>query len=304
MSGYDLVAAVVVTWNRLELLRQALVAIEGQTRPVDLLIVVDNASTDGTGAHLAQRAWAGPHLVVSLSENTGGAGGFARGLQESARRGMAAWLIDDDGIPEPDALAALLDDTTAVIAATGRVPAFACSAVTWSDGALNVGNVPRPSSDWMRSALATGRPVVDVRTASFVSVLVPPEHARAVGLPFAEYHKWYDDAEYTYRLFRRYGPGLCSLTSRVVHHTVRNEGVRPWAASPETLESHARGLRNRMSASVSNRNAHAFMELVRDCGRVVVSPQLTPRQRAALLGGALGGVRFRPPVRAVDGPTE
>lgn len=297
MGSYDHVAAVVVTWNRIDLLKQALAAIEGQTRPVDLLIVVDNASTDGTGAYLAERSWSVPHVVFSLTENTGGAGGFARGLDEAVRCGHAAWLLDDDGIPAPDALAVMIEDAAEVAAATGREPAFACSAVEWSDGSAHVGNVPKPWSYWSQSALATGRAVVDVRTASFVSVLVPPEHARGVGLPYAEYHKWYDDAEYTFRLTRRYGPGLCSLNSRVRHHTVRNEGTEAWTAAPEAIPAHALAMRNRLSASVTTRNPHAFLELVRDCGRVARSPHLTVRQRATLLRGAVRGIAFRPPVR-------
>ena len=42
------VCAVVVTYNRVELLRECLTALESQTRPVDRILVVDNKSTDGT----------------------------------------------------------------------------------------------------------------------------------------------------------------------------------------------------------------------------------------------------------------
>jgi GT2 family glycosyltransferase len=269
---------------------------------VDLLLVVDNASTDGTGPYLAERAWRVPHRVVTMPTNTGGAGGFARGLDQAAREGCAAWLIDDDGVPAEDALAVLLDDGAAVQAATGHVPSFLCSAIEWSDGSANAGNVPRPAGQWSRAALATGRAVVEVQTASFVSVLVPAAHARAVGLPHAEYHKWYDDAEYTLRLSRRFGPGLCSLGSRVRHHTASNEGVLPWQAAPEALDAHVVGLRNRMSASLANHDARGLLELARDCARVARARQLPVRARGRLLGGAVRGLTFRPPVQAVGPP--
>ncbi|HEY7014396.1 MAG TPA: glycosyltransferase, partial [Streptosporangiaceae bacterium] len=42
------VAAVVVTYNRRELLLESLAAVTSQTRPPDAVIVVDNASTDGS----------------------------------------------------------------------------------------------------------------------------------------------------------------------------------------------------------------------------------------------------------------
>jgi GT2 family glycosyltransferase len=302
VGAYERVAAVVVTWNRLDLLRQCLSAMEEQSRPLDLLIVVDNASTDGTGEYLEQRPWTVAHRIVSMPTNTGGAGGFARGLDEAARDGYAAWLIDDDGIPAPDALEVLLDDAAAVEAATGHTPAFMCSAISWSDGSANRGNVPRPAGQWTRAALATGRPVVEVQTASFVSVLIPADHARAVGLPHAEYHKWYDDAEYTFRLYRRLGPGVCSLGSRVRHLTVSNDGVLPWNVSPGAMESHAKGLRNRMSASITTRDARGLLELARDCGTVLRTRNLPMRARGRLVGAALSGVSFRPPVVEVSPP--
>ena len=47
-APHERVCAVVVTYNRSALLREALVALGAQTRPVDRILVVDNASTDGT----------------------------------------------------------------------------------------------------------------------------------------------------------------------------------------------------------------------------------------------------------------
>ena len=111
-DGDVTVAAVVVTWNRLDLLREALPAVLGQTRPPDRVIVVDNASTDGTPA--AVRADFPGVDLVSLPRNTGGAGGFAYGLALAQAAGAGlAWLMDDDTVPEPGALGALLQARTA-----------------------------------------------------------------------------------------------------------------------------------------------------------------------------------------------
>ena len=99
------VAAVVVTYNRLALL-QRLVARLREVSQLDEIIVVDNASTDGTGAWLADQA----DLVWrTLETNTGGAGGFHTGLGWAMERGAdLAWLMDDDGVPAPDCLERLL----------------------------------------------------------------------------------------------------------------------------------------------------------------------------------------------------
>src|SRR5258708_37508271 len=71
-------AAVLVTYNRKELLVEALTALRAQTRPADTVIVVDNASTDGT-ADLVRERFAEVELL-ERTRNLGGAGGFAAGI--------------------------------------------------------------------------------------------------------------------------------------------------------------------------------------------------------------------------------
>src|SRR5215813_3941034 len=72
------VAAVVVTYNRRDLLLESLAAVLAQTRAPDSVIVVDNASEDGTAA--AVREGFPGVQVAELARNSGGAGGFAAGL--------------------------------------------------------------------------------------------------------------------------------------------------------------------------------------------------------------------------------
>ena len=64
----------VVTFNRLAMLQRQ-VARLAEVPEVDEVLVVDNASTDGTG-DVARPAG----TVEPLPENTGGAGGFNAGL--------------------------------------------------------------------------------------------------------------------------------------------------------------------------------------------------------------------------------
>lgn len=101
------IAAVVVTYNRSAVLAGTLRAIQTQTRPVDRVYVVDNASRDGT-TDLLRTAF-GDATHIRLSENLGSAGGLARGIAIARDDGFDAyWLFDDDSSPDADALEVLL----------------------------------------------------------------------------------------------------------------------------------------------------------------------------------------------------
>ncbi len=109
------IAAVVVTYNRKRLLGECLDSLLGQSRPLDALYIIDNASTDGTYEYLLDRGLVpstGRTLevhYVRMPENTGGAGGFAEGMARAAGAGFDwLWLMDDDILAAPEALAALV----------------------------------------------------------------------------------------------------------------------------------------------------------------------------------------------------
>ena len=69
------VIAVVVAWNRAALLRETLDGLAAQTRPLDGVVVVDNASSDETPQLIASHPVVSN--VVTLPQNYGGSGGFA-----------------------------------------------------------------------------------------------------------------------------------------------------------------------------------------------------------------------------------
>ena len=102
------VAAVVVTYNRNELLAQCIKALLGQQNAVCDILIVDNASTDGTGAYLAALNEPRVHSR-STGANLGGAGGFNFGMRWAVEAGYdLVWIMDDDTLPHPDSLAQLL----------------------------------------------------------------------------------------------------------------------------------------------------------------------------------------------------
>jgi GT2 family glycosyltransferase len=210
------VVAVVVTYNRRALLLESLAALAGQVRRPDAVVVVDNASTDGTADAVAADH---PHVrLVRLSDNIGGAGGFAAGLEVAlAADADLVWLMDDDTVPEPGALDELLNTRDRY---PGPDPAVVASRVVWTDGREHPMNTPRRKPFVRRSELRRADEIgcVPIRSASFVSVLIDASAARRLGVPVADYFLWNDDFEYTTRLLRR-APGLLCPASVVVHKT-------------------------------------------------------------------------------------
>jgi rhamnopyranosyl-N-acetylglucosaminyl-diphospho-decaprenol beta-1,3/1,4-galactofuranosyltransferase len=100
------VLAYIHTFNDADVIEQTISALLRQTRAVDEILVVDNASSDGTlDQPCLQHA-----TVVRNPENTGTSGGVATGLQYALEHGYDwTWIFDPDGLPAPDALEKMLD---------------------------------------------------------------------------------------------------------------------------------------------------------------------------------------------------
>ncbi|ANJ27698.1 glycosyltransferase [Agromyces aureus] len=208
------VVAVVVAYNRRDLLVEVLDGLAAQRTPVAKIVVVDNASTDDT-IDVARDAGELVDLTT-LARNTGGAGGFAAGMALALQRHDPEWLwlMDDDTVPTEGALEALLRAVqgTEVVAAGSRV--------IWTDGSEHPMNTPREKpfvgkAERLAAAQSGG---IAVRSTSFVSMLVRADIVREVGLPIADYFIWNDDFEYSTRVLRS-RRGLHVPASVVVHKT-------------------------------------------------------------------------------------
>jgi GT2 family glycosyltransferase len=221
------VCAIIVTYNRRELLRECLHALLNQTRPVDRILVINNVSTDGTAEMLASEFAASQHPQIevrTLAANVGGAGGFHEGMRIAADAGQFGWLwlMDDDTIARPDALEQLLSAWEQFPAE--RKPVLLTSKAVWTDGTIHPMNVPQPRpGDAEGAYLAAERGTLSIRTATFVSMLVRAECVQRNGLPVADYFIWGEDVEYSGRVLRDQF-GIVVPRSVVLHKTATSYG--------------------------------------------------------------------------------
>lgn len=218
----DRIAAVVVTYNRKALLLQCLQKLVGQQQAACDILVVDNASTDGT--EQAVQALGLPGVFYrNTGSNIGGAGGFNFGMRWAVEAGyQGVWLMDDDTLPKPDALEKLLQADALLEGHYG----FLSSAVLWQDGSECRMNRPKLQAQAVYTELPLLRcGVVRAEQATFVSLFVRAETVRRYGLPIKEFFIWGDDIEYTRRLAVRNGqPSYLVGTSQVIHMMKENNG--------------------------------------------------------------------------------
>jgi rhamnopyranosyl-N-acetylglucosaminyl-diphospho-decaprenol beta-1,3/1,4-galactofuranosyltransferase len=217
------VKAVVVTHNRRALLAEVLAALLTQSVPLERIVVVDNASTDGTAEFLTGLSSCVIE-IIRLPENLGGAYGFSKGI-EAASHGFdgLVWTLDDDAVPEVTALAALVEIREI------RSPGTMGLASKVVDRKGRVQAIHRGRFDRLRlrqrpcSALEyTSSAPVRIDYASFVGLLLKAEVVRRIGLPAADMFIWFDDVEYTLRM-QSLGDLYMVPSSLIVHH----DDIRP-----------------------------------------------------------------------------
>ena len=218
------VAAVVVTFNRKELLAECLGALYRQTRRVDRIVVVDNASSDGTREMLEDRDLLRDRQLdyVRLPMNLGGAGGYHEGMKAARSAGCDwIWLMDDDAEPHVEALARMEgyfnDPTVSGIANLQLDKAGEPQLLHrgWFRLCRFDGNLLQP----IALPDTQGGPVA-IDHASFVGLAVRASAIDAIGYPKKEFFLHYDDFEYCIRL-SRIGRILLVPDSIITHKEAR-----------------------------------------------------------------------------------
>jgi GT2 family glycosyltransferase len=231
-----MVCAIVVTHNRKELLRECLGALAAQERRLERVLVVDNASSDGT-TEMLEREF--PEVdVLALPTNEGGAGGFHEGMKRAHAAGADwLWLMDDDTIPAPGALAELL--TAQERLEPGSPPPLLASKVVWRDGRIHPMNAPWPERIRVERAIdGAERGLVPLRYATFVSLLIHRSVVDRLGLPLKNFFMWSDDVEYTSRAVAAGDRAYLVPTSVALHKTAKPHTAL--SAPPDRFYLHVR----------------------------------------------------------------
>jgi rhamnopyranosyl-N-acetylglucosaminyl-diphospho-decaprenol beta-1,3/1,4-galactofuranosyltransferase len=219
------VGAVVVTYNRKELLTECLDGILGQSRPVDGLYVVDNASTDGTESMIRER-YTGLVTYARLPQNVGGAGGFHYGMRTAYENGYEyIWIMDDDVRPARDCLQFLLN-------ASSHANVLAPLHLS-VDGDLADANYVREMAVSLKDYIAQQDAipeVVEMKDVSFEGPLFHRSIVATAGLPRSDFFTWGEDGEYSWRLSKLGLGPICCITSAKVARLLPNviSEFPPW----------------------------------------------------------------------------
>ncbi len=216
------IVAVVVTYNRRELLEQTLAGIEAGELTPDTVIIVNNASTDATEEYLGGYRSSLATDIVHLPQNVGGAGGFTVGIDRALNRHAAdlVWAMDDDTEPTENTLSEAYRAWADYSPVRAERPAVVASKVVWTNGQDHPMNTMRTmfAAGPDRTARAAAVGARPIRSASFVSILMDAAAMRATDLPLADFFIWNDDFEYTTRLIH-HSNGIATERSVARHHT-------------------------------------------------------------------------------------
>ena len=225
MASSDRVVAAVVTYNRKGMLLECLESLARQEHPVDRVVVVDNASTDGTPEAIVESG-VGSRIAIDYvrCERNGGASeGFHYAIRHARSRDADwIWVMDDDCEAPERSLSTLLahprarDAQAAVLAPAVRDAEHRLLPLNrgwlrprWFLGPL----VPMADADFARDELC-------VDHVSFVGMLVRMDAARRVDPPKRDLFIWWDDLEWCLRL-REAGRLWVTPGAEIIHKDPR-----------------------------------------------------------------------------------
>lgn len=202
--------AVVATFKRPQVARQAIGALLTQTRPPDLVVLVENSPEwDFRDVYDPQQV-----EVVHTGWNAGAAGGFGIGTDVALQRGAThVVLVDDDCLLAPDTLEGI---ERAVLE---QVPgAVVGPAVVTEDGESLVWDIYRPNGKPYENASALPSYPIPTRDLAFHGLTVPADAIRKAGGPRIDLFFGGPDVEYCLRL-AHHGHQIFYLPElRVTHH--------------------------------------------------------------------------------------
>lgn len=214
------VGVVIVTFNRINKLKKALHCYSTQTKRPDYIVIVNNASTDGTLEFL--KKWKSEEepfskYVLNLSSNIGGSGGFYTGLKFAQElESNWIWVADDDAFPEKNAIEEVeknLNPNYSAICGevlnNGKIDLE--HRKNYRQGKFRVISKRIPEEEYKNKKF-------EITAFSYVGTVINKEKLKKVGLPRKEYFIWYDDTEHSLRL-HAVGKIVCIPSIKIHHDT-------------------------------------------------------------------------------------
>ena len=206
------ICAVVVTYNRCAWLIECLQTLLAQSHALSGIAVIDNASTDDTQAVLdtfvAQNQ--GTDLtwhVQHNASNTGGAGGFAQGMQLAHEAGYDwIWVMDDDVLVRENALADLMAFSDQADVLHGRRTNPNGSPFYWQSTFIPWIGFSRPYPD---SVFQTSD-IWFTNVACFEGALIHRWVFDRIGYADPRYFLAWDDTEFGYRASEFFKVAYCN----------------------------------------------------------------------------------------------
>lgn len=217
------VTYVLVTYNRLELLKQTLNAALNMEEKFNKIIIVNNNSTDGTQEYLKEIEKNNTEVkVINCEENLGGSGGFSLGTKIAMEETPNNWifLADDDAIPRKDMLKNL-KEAYKNLSDKDKIAAL-CTSV------INSNKIDTAHRARVKKGLffVKHREISEeeyekpfyVDNATFVGLMIKPEILKQISIPNSEFFIYYDDSDYCQKI-GKLGKILCIPTSKMDHNT-------------------------------------------------------------------------------------
>ena len=295
------IAAIVVTYNRKDLLKECIKKLlEQELQEKCDILIVDNACTDGTENEIKKFIELKQIIYINTGKNLGGAGGFNFGIKEAYKKGYNyMWIMDDDCMVQKESLKELLIADKKLNGKYG----FLSSVVLWRDGTVCKMNKQKIKSDWFKKEELLKYGLLSTYYATFVSFFIKKETIKDIGLPIKEFFIWGDDVEYTNRISKKYDCFIVGK-SQVLHDTKNNEGSNIARDELVRLNRYKYAYRNEMYIARQNGAKGIIRQLAKialHICRVLVKNKNGHRLKkwAIILGNSVKGIFFNPKIEFI-----
>lgn len=290
------VTAVIVTYNKVDLLKECLSNLISFKELLSKIIVVNNASTDDTEEYLKKLLIKESVLDVQTeAKNLGGAAGFNVGIKKAMENNPdSVWVMDDDTIPTIDTLKKLIEAKD-WLEKRKQSWGLLASNVRWIDGNAANMNIPLSFRDWNRSLNPF---LVSIEHSSFVSMFINASTIKKVGFPIKEFFIWGDDLEYSNRISALL-PCYCVTNSFVTHKMGANQKADIFKDSPDRVSRYFYDVRNNFYICRKRSKKNAFnyaVGVLLKCVRVLFSGKGSFPKFNILIKGFFAGLFFNPKV--------